>query len=40
MRASLLGFGPGPADGPGPQEFGDRGCPILPQAMAWLSHLS
>lgn len=24
MQASLQGFGPGPADGPGPQEFGDR----------------
>ena len=36
----MRGFGPGPADGPGPQEYGDgEGASILPHIIAWLSHL-
>lgn len=40
MQSSMRGFGPGPADRPGPQEYRDgEGASILPHVIAWLSHL-
>lgn len=39
MQASLQGFGPDLQMVPRPQEqWRQRGCPILPHTMTWLSH--